>query len=142
MLFCTLPKTYDIKITIISNYCIFLLIIIVIILCSSTIVVNGKQKNDKKNFQRGVKGLGTALKISKFNEISSNCHGIGFNNQGSSVMTDKRKFAASDKKNNEFDDKMRHLRERNLKQSKQKKIVKIQDPHLYIPAKMYKRKKK
>lgn len=94
----------------------------------------GKQKNDKKNFQRGVKGSGTALKISKFNEISTNCHGIGFNNHGSSVITDKRKFAASDKKNNEFDDKMRNLRERNLKQSKQKKIVKIQDPTFLHPS--------
>lgn len=93
----------------------------------------GKQKNDKKKFQKGIKGLGTALKISKVREMSSNCHGLGVNNQGSTVIVDKTKCATS-KKNNKFDDKMRNILERNLKHSRPKKIVKIQDPTFLLPS--------
>ena len=87
-----------------------------------------KQKNDKKNFQKGIKGSGTALKVSKVNDVTFNSH---HKNQGSD---NKKKQLALEKKNSEFDEKMKNLRERNMKHSAPKKIVKIQAPTFVLPS--------
>ena len=92
----------------------------------------GKQKNDKKNFQKGVRGLGTALKVSKVNEITFNCH--GHKSHSSTTVDNNNKKKKTSGKNNEFDEKIRHLLERNSKQSAPKKIVKIQAPTFVLPS--------